>query len=302
MNEPRSVVVTGASRGLGLATAKRLYQRGWRVVGAMRSPQQGLERMREVTGAPEGDSRLLAVRLDLVDEDSIKAAGEAIRDAVGAPHAVVHNAGVSALGFAEETPAEAWKQVFGTNVFGPVALTNELLPAMRAAGRGRILTVSSQGGMWGMPSAAAYSAAKAASDRWAEALAGEIAPFGLGVTVLVAGVFDTDIINDRAPDYPDYRDWDGDFALQHKPLDDRGHKALRIAKDPDVFARAVVKALDGDRAPFARHGVGFEAKMIMVCSRILPGRGLHQIVRLVLGQPRRGALAGKVKSAPNPAT
>jgi NAD(P)-dependent dehydrogenase (short-subunit alcohol dehydrogenase family) len=253
-----------------------------------------------MTGAPEGDPRLLAVRLDLTDADSVKAAGEAIQDAVGAPHAVVHNAGVSALGFAEETPAEAWKQVFGTNVFGPVALTNELLPSMRAAGRGRIVTVSSQGGMWGMPSTAAYSAAKSAADRWAEALAGEIAPFGLGVTVLIAGVFDTDIIKDRAPDYPDYRDWDGDFALQHKPLDDRGHQVLRIAKAPDVFARALAKSLDRDRAPFVRRGVGFDAKMIMVGNRILPARGLYQMVRLAMGQPRRGALKGRAKNPSRP--
>jgi NAD(P)-dependent dehydrogenase (short-subunit alcohol dehydrogenase family) len=297
MNQPRSVVVTGASRGLGLATANRLYQDGWCVVGAMRSPEPGLQRMREVTGASTDDPRLLAVRLDLTDADSIKAAAEAIHDAVGVPDAVVHNAGVSAVGFAEETPAEAWKQVFGTNVFGPVALTNELLPSMRAAGRGRIVMVSSQGGMWGMPSTAAYSAAKSAADRWAEALAGEISPFGLGVTVLVAGVFDTDIINDRAPDYPDYRDWDGDFALQHKPLDDRGHQALRLAKDPDVFARALAKSLDRDRAPFVRRGVGFDAKAVMVANRLMPSRGLFQMVRLAMGQPRQGTLKGTARKS-----
>ena len=89
-----------------------------------------------------------------------------------------------------------WEQMFATNIFGPVALTKALLPSMRAAGRGRIVVVSSEGGVRGMPSTAPYSAAKGALERWAESLAGEVAPFGIGVTILVTGTFDTDIITD----------------------------------------------------------------------------------------------------------
>jgi len=82
------------------------------------------------------------------------------------------------------------------HVFGPVALTNALLPAMRNAGRGRIAMVSSAGGVRGMPATAPYSAAKGALERWGESLACEIAPFGLGVTILVTGTYNTDIITD----------------------------------------------------------------------------------------------------------
>src|SRR5512147_266041 len=151
MHEPRSVVITGASRGLGLASAAHLYGLGWRVVGAMRSPAAGLERLREATGAASGDPRLIGVRLDLEDPESIVAAAKAIEEAVGPPDALVHNAGVAAVGCAEELPFEVWEQMFRTNLFGPVRLTNALLPAMRAAGRGRIVVVSSQGGVRGMP-------------------------------------------------------------------------------------------------------------------------------------------------------
>ena len=290
MAETRSVVITGASRGLGLASAARLYKQGWRVVGAMRSPDTGLDRIRELTGAAPDDPRLIGVRLDLTDPESVKQAGEAIVDALGAPYAVVHNAGVSSLGFVEETPDDAWTNVFATNLFGPVSLTKALLPSMRAAGQGRIVVVSSQGAIWGMPSAAAYSAAKAALERWAEAQAGEVSPFGIGVTVLVAGMFDTDIVDDRAPGYPDYRDWDGIFAQQHRPHDVRGHKALRLARNPDKFGQALAKALDRDTAPFVRHPVGLDARMMMVSGRLMPSRLFHQVTRLVLGQPRHGAL------------
>ncbi|WP_261899043.1 SDR family NAD(P)-dependent oxidoreductase, partial [Mycobacterium marinum] len=98
-----------------------------------------------------------------------------------------------------------WERMFATHVLGPVQLTKALLPAMRTAGRGRIVMISSQAGVRGMPEIAAYSAAKGALERWAESLAGEVAPFGLGVTVLVTGTFNTDIITDAGTS--DHRDF-----------------------------------------------------------------------------------------------
>src|SRR5262245_24304427 len=183
----RSAVITGASRGLGLASAAHLHRQGWRVVAAVRSPDAARERLRAATGAAADDPRLVTVRLDLDDPASITAGARAIREAVGAPDAVVHNAGVAAVGCVEEMPAAVSAQIFSTNVFGPMRLTQELLPAMRAAGRGRIVVVSSQGGVRGMPAISAYSAAKGALERWAEALSHEVAAFGIGVTVLVTG-------------------------------------------------------------------------------------------------------------------
>src|SRR5262245_22168159 len=128
--EPRSVVITGASRGLGLASATLLYDLGWRVVGAMRSPEVGLERLRAATGAAADDPRLVGIRLDLDDPASIVAAAKGIEVAVGAPDALVHNAGIAAVGCVEEMPFEVWEGLFRTNLFGPVRLTKELLPSM----------------------------------------------------------------------------------------------------------------------------------------------------------------------------
>ena len=115
------------------------------------------------------------------------------------PTSLVHNAGIAAVGCVEDMPFEVWEQLFRTNLFGPVRLTKALLPSMRAAGRGRIVVVSSQGGIRGMPSISAYSASKGALERWAEALAEEVAPFGLGVTILVSGMFKTDILTEQTP-------------------------------------------------------------------------------------------------------
>src|SRR5262249_48853071 len=106
--ELRSVVITGASRGSVLASTIHLSKQGWRVVGAMRSPAVGLERLRAATGAAADDPRLVGIRLDLDDPASITAAAKAIEDAVGAPDALVHNAGIAAVGSVEDMPFEVW--------------------------------------------------------------------------------------------------------------------------------------------------------------------------------------------------
>ena len=292
MSEPRSIVITGASRGLGLASAAHMYKQGWRVVAAMRSPEAGLEALRSKTGAGVGDSRLIAVPLDLTDSASVTAAAKAIEEAVGAPHALVHNAGISAAGMLEETPMDLWERMFATGVFGPVLLTKALLPAMRTAGRGRILVISSQGGVRGMPEISAYSAVKGAVERWAESLAGEVAPFGLGVTVLVTGTFDTDIITDAGTS--DHRDFSGPYAALHRKIDRRGRAAMRLARPPEHFARGLARALE-DRAPFARHAVGIDARMLLVANRLLSSKALHRVTRLAMGIPRSGALRAPEK-------
>ena len=294
MAEPRSVVITGASRGLGFASAAHLYRRGWRVVAAMRSIDAGMEWLRDATGAREDDPRLIGVPLDLTDAASVTAAAKSIEEAVGAPYGLVHNAGISAAGMVEETPMSLWEQMFATNIFGPVALTKALLPSMRAAGQGRIVLVSSAGGVRGMPATAPYSAVKGALERWGESMAGEIAPFGIGVTVLVTGTYDTDIITDSGT--TDTRDFDGPYAPHHNKMDKRGRAMMKLAaKSPEKFAAGLAKALD-DKASFAKHPVGPDARMLLIANRLLPGSGLHQMTRLLMGIPRFGALRGSGKN------
>lgn len=294
VGEPRSIVITGTSRGLGFATAVHLYNLGWRVVGAMRSPEEGLVRLRAATGALSDDPRMIGVRVDLTEQVSIETGAKAIEEAVGAPDVLVHNAGIAALGCVEELPSGAWQQIFSTHLFGPAALTKALLPAMRAAGKGRIVVVSSEAGIRGMPLIAAYSAAKGALERWAEALANEVAPFGLGVTILVAGTFDTDIIT--AAGNPFYGDRAGPYGAQYNMLERRGLAAMRFANPPARFARGLAKALE-DRDPFTRHAVGLDARMLLIANRLLPGGVLHHVTRLAMGLPphrqrfQRGRLA-----------
>ena len=301
MTDTRSVVITGASRGLGFASASHLYRRGWRVVAAMRSVDAGMARLREATGASADDPRLIGVQLDLTDAASLTAAAKAIEETVGAPYGLVHNAGISAAGMIEETPVSLWERMFATNIFGPVALTKALLPSMRKAGHGRIVLVSSAGGVRGMPATAPYSAVKGALERWGEAMAGEVASFGIGVTILVTGTYDTEIITDAGT--TDTRDLDGPYAAHHSTMDKRGRAMMqRAAKSPDKFAVGLAKALD-DSPPFVRRSVGPDARMLLIANRLMPGAGLHQMTRLLMGIPRFGALRGTpaaTMDAPDP--
>ena len=115
-NRSRSVVITGASRGLGLATAVHLYRRGWTVLAAMRTPDVGMKHLTEALGRVVRRSRLIGVGLDLIDPSSIDRAASTILDLVGVPDGIVHNAGVAGAGAVEEMPIDIVEDMFTTNV------------------------------------------------------------------------------------------------------------------------------------------------------------------------------------------
>ncbi len=282
----RTVLITGASRGLGLASAVHLYQQGWRVVAAMRSLDAGLEKLRKAAGASADDPRIVGMKLDLTDPAAIPVAAQTLLDAIGAPDVIVHNAGIAAAGSAEETPDAVWQQLFATNLFGPVTLTRALLPAMRARGSGRIIAISSMGAVRGMPVISAYSASKGALERWAEALSQEIAPFGLGVSILVTGTFNTDILTEQTPDYGDHN---GPYGKMYEGIHAAGKAAVAKASPPAKFARALAQAVL-DEKPIVRRTVGPDAGALAFMARWVPGLWVHHIVRMAMKIPGMGAL------------
>jgi short-subunit dehydrogenase len=158
---------------------------------------------------------------------------------------------------------------------------------MRAAGEGRIVLVSSAAGVRGQPATAPYSAAKGAMERWGESMACEIAPFGLGVTVLVSGTYDTDIITDAGT--IDDRNFEGPYARLHNTMNTRGRFAMKLARPPERFTDGLLKALN-DQGAFRRRGVGPDASMLLVSNRVLPASGMHHMSRMVLGIPRQGSM------------
>lgn len=178
----RSVLVTGASRGLGMATASALSQAGWRVIAGARDP----------SGVVYDDPSITVVPLDVTDHATVRSAVDAAQDiAGGALDAVVNNAGYALLGPLETLDMDDIRVQFETNVFGALAVTQAALPAMRAAGGGRILFVSSVGAHLSTPMVGLYRATKAAVNAMADTLRVEVRPFGIRILCIEPGMVDT---------------------------------------------------------------------------------------------------------------
>ena len=172
MTQPTTVLITGCSSGIGHATAERLAAAGWTVYATARKPETLAEL--EARGC-----RTLA--LDVTDEASMEAAVAAVEGEHGSVGALVNNAGYSQSGAIETVPMEKVRAQFETNVFGLVRMCQLVLPAMRAAGRGRIVNVSSMGGKLVFPGGGAYHASKHAVEALSDALRFEVRAFGVRV-------------------------------------------------------------------------------------------------------------------------
>ena len=181
------VIVTGTSSGLGRAFAQALLEAGFKVVGTVRKPEAALEfeqlkpgaafaRILDVTEAPE--------RLASVVEE--------IEQSVGPVYALINNAGYGHEGTLEESSMDELRQQFEVNVFGAVAMMKAVLPGMRARREGRILNVTSMGGLMTMPGLSYYHGSKFALEGISSSLAKEVRPLGIYVTAVEPGMFRTD--------------------------------------------------------------------------------------------------------------
>jgi NAD(P)-dependent dehydrogenase (short-subunit alcohol dehydrogenase family) len=178
--------ITGTSTGLGRCLATAVLERGGRVVATARNPEQVKDLLEQ---APD---RVITPRLDVTDPDSIAAAVATATAAFGRIDVLVNNAGHGLLGALEELTDEQSRAVLETNVFGVLAVTRAVLPVLRAQRSGHVVQLSSVGGVCGNPGHALYATAKFALEGMSEALAGEVGPLGIRVTIVEPGPFRTD--------------------------------------------------------------------------------------------------------------
>jgi NAD(P)-dependent dehydrogenase (short-subunit alcohol dehydrogenase family) len=234
-------LITGASRGLGMEMAKAALAGGDKVVATGRDPQQ--------VAAAIGEHRnLLVHQLDVTDDASIVDAVNAAVAHFGGIDVLVNNAGYGHLGFFEETTAADVRAQFDSNVFGLMQVTRAVLPVMRAARSGLIVNLSSLAGMRGSAFSSLYCASKFAVEGFSEALAEELAPFGIRVTIVSPGPFRTDFLSTRSLQV-------GGAALQdYTAARDKTRATFearngRQAGDPARLAAAVVGLARHPRPP-----------------------------------------------------
>ena len=263
----RSVLVTGASTGIGEACALRLARGGWRVYAGVR----------RAGDAPEGTEELL---LDVTDEEQVRAASAGI----GELHGLVNNAGIALAAPLEFIPVQELRRQLDVNLVGTVAVTQAFLPQLRAS-RGRIVFVGSIAGRSALPFLGAYAASKHALEAIADSLRLEVEPFGIGVSIVQPGTIRTPIWTKSAAVADELR-----AAMPAEVADLYGERMAAFRRfaakrgeggaSVDGVARAVEEALESER-PRTRKLVGRDARLRAGVER-LPDRLRDRIYRRVL--------------------
>jgi NAD(P)-dependent dehydrogenase (short-subunit alcohol dehydrogenase family) len=274
--ERRSVVITGASTGIGRACAFRLARAGITVFAGVRKDSDGDALKREVAS-------IRPVTMDVTDRASLEAAAEMVADAIGPRlHGLVNNAGIAVPGPIELIPLDRLREQFEVNVIGLVSSTQVFLPALRAAG-GRIVNIGSIAGRApAIPLLGPYAASKWAVEAISDALRGEVAAWDIRVSLVEPGNIKTPI-------------WDkGDERFDHLPseaatlygrLIERGRALSRMFEsqgvDPDKVARKVEHALTAS-LPRQRYLVGIDAYVRAHVEARLPHRLRDAVIRRVV--------------------
>lgn len=283
--EKRKVLITGASSGLGKATALHLREIGFHVFAAVRKEADGDALVR---AAGEG---LTPVYLDLTDGRAIARAAETVGSAAGPEGlwALVNNAGICVSGPLECVPIAEIREQLETNVVGQLVLTQALLPALRRA-RGRIVNVTSGLGKVALPFMGAYAAAQFAKEAATDALRRELRPFGVHVALIRPGAIMTPIwgkIQVRADQTRTTVDSEAAaaYAADYDAfLAENEAFAHRSATRPEDFAKAVAHAITA-RRPRIRYAVGTDSWATGVAARLLPDAALDFL--LLHGMKRR---------------
>jgi NAD(P)-dependent dehydrogenase (short-subunit alcohol dehydrogenase family) len=265
-----TVLLSGASSGIGRATAERMCRAGWRVLACARREED----LAELAALPGAEP----LRLDVTSDADVAAVAGTVGERLDA---LVNNAGIAVTGPVEGLPLSAWRDQLEVNLLGQVRLTQAVIPALVAA-RGRIVNMSSIGGRMALPLFGPYAASKYALEAMGDALRRELRPHGVQVVAIEPGAIATPI-------------WGKGIAEAERHLAELGEaprqryegliaavrrQAKRAAVEglhPDEVAAVVETALTAKR-PRTRYVVGREARVQAVMARVLPDRAMDALV------------------------
>jgi NAD(P)-dependent dehydrogenase (short-subunit alcohol dehydrogenase family) len=268
------VLITGTSSGIGLETAVYLAERGFQVHATMRDLGR---RDRLDEEAARRHVQLQVLQLDVTDRASIESAVHAVVEASGSICGLVNNAGTLIQGYFEDVSDAEMRRVFETNVLGTMAVTRTVLPHMRAAGRGRIVIMSSSVGRVAAPASSAYCASKFALEGFGEALALEVAPWGLQVVLVEPGFVKTELFGRNRNVAARALDPQGPYYEWFQRLQEAGDSEVQGSSiSPVDVARTVHRALTA-RRPNLRYIVRLRAKVLIALRRHLPGELFERI-------------------------
>jgi NAD(P)-dependent dehydrogenase (short-subunit alcohol dehydrogenase family) len=270
MNSPsgKTAIVTGASSGIGRASAEALAQAGFTLFGTSR----------RVTG--NGPSQVSMLMCDVTDDEAVNALVSTVLAQTGRIDVLVNNAGVGLLGGAEESSISQVQALFDVNLFGVIRMTNAVLPSMRRQGGGRIINISSVLGLIPGPYSAHYAATKHALEGYSESLDHEIRAFNIRVSLIepayTRSVFDQNALEPDAV----LKEYDKARAGSRALVQD----VMSTADLPEVPAEAVVLAATGAR-PRRRYPAGKIARQISMLRRFVPAEMFDKSLRKQMRLP-----------------
>lgn len=276
----RVVLITGCSTGIGRATAELLARKGWQVWATARR----LEMIEDLRA-----HGCHTQRLDVCEEDSIRQVVAMVEETAGGVGALVNNAGYGLEGAIENLDVEDVRRQFETNLFGPLRLTQLVLPGMRRQGWGRIVNVSSVGGRITVPGGGAYHASKHAVEALSDALRFEVRGFGIDVIVIEPGAIASAWTNKAIEGIERRIDSDGPYAVFEESVvrQLRGaHRGLlRLAASrPQAVARIIERATSAHR-PRTRYVVPATSWLFAAAGRALPSRAWDALMGRMLTAP-----------------
>ena len=278
-SSPKTVLITGASSGIGKSTAFYLGRRGYRVIATSRV----LARLDEVTSVAQAESLSISpFELDVNQPSSVSAVVPQILEEVGTLDSLVNNAGYGLWGCLEDLSLDEVKAQFETNLFGVLRMCQAVLPHMRERRGGTIVNVGSVLGIIGNPTGGAYVASKFALHGLTKVLRMEVAQFGIRAVLIEPGLFRTKfsvnkIIGERVLD-----PGSAYYSYTHR-LRTSSTGNQRWSADPIKVAKTIDKVLKA-KHPRQRYAVGVDAKLGAMAARLLPDGILEYLVKRVVGR------------------
>lgn len=267
----KTILITGASTGIGRATAEYFSAKGWNVAATMRTPSKE-NSLQSLSGV-----KLYA--LDVTDVHSIEKAFESTINDFGGIDVVVNNAGYGAIGIFEKSTPEQIQKQFDTNVFGAMNVIRAILPYFRGKKSGTVINVTSMGGLITFPIYSVYHGTKWALEGFSESLQYELRPFNVKIKCVEPGAIKTDFYT-RSQDLFNKEGFDVYDDYEKTSLYNT-QKAGEDAPGPEVVAKEIFRAAN-DNSFKLRYPVGSQAPALLFLRRILPNSWFFAIVRSVV--------------------
>jgi NAD(P)-dependent dehydrogenase (short-subunit alcohol dehydrogenase family) len=282
-----SVVVTGASSGIGRATALMMAANGWRVFAGVRTDAAMADLLAAADRVGAG-ARLTAVRLDVANEHDIATARDLVAEQVGELTGIVNNAGTTVPCPFEYLPMDVYRRQVEVNLTGAVAVTSAFLPLLRRPG-GRIVSVSSPAALVAIPFMTTYVISKLGLEGISGVLRKELGPSGIHVAVIEPGLIATDMKDKLRRDTDELlaglpEDAIVQYGQSIRAVSESIAREAERGADPAVVARAIRHALTAPR-PRNRYLAGPKARRLMLAARFLPDRAIDRVVARLLNVP-----------------